>query len=178
MVDMDSLRTQWNKATGDLPWGVQRVFADVLTLASQEKTPSPLVYNQDYGDGGACLVNQAAQFLKAIGGEGGEGKPMASFGTVVSLFDQINREFHSKGINVDRKVSPLAADILLQWFAPLKDSPTEADLGTVSAAGVAVTYREPTDEEMHNALLEMLTTPAPLTETPFDTVNEDVVQDI
>lgn len=167
---METLRMEWEKATSNLNWGVQRVFADVLTLAADEKTPTPLVWGRDYGDGGACLVNQGAQFLSAIGGQGGHGKPSAAFGTVVGLFDEINKAFFEKGINVDKSVSPLAADIMLQWFAPLKESPLENDLGTVEAAGTSIPYVEPTDEEMKTALLDMLSTPPPVetTVTPFD----------
>lgn len=172
MADLDVLRQNWYKATDDLPWGVQRVFADVLTLAADEKTPSPLVFGADYADGGACLVNQAAQFLKAIDGEGGTGKPMDSFGRVVSLFDDINREFLTRGINTERKVSPLAADILLQWFSPLKETPLEAEVN--DAIKAETPYVEPTDEEMKEALLDMLTS-TPMEETPFDA---NVVQDI
>lgn len=162
--DFDALRLEWQQATGNLPWGVQRVFRDVFQLAADQKTPTPLVWGRDYGDGGACLVNQGAQFLALINGEGGEGKPSVAFGEVVGLFDRINREFLKADVNVDQTVSPLAADILLQWFAPLRDRPIdsmvdEALSAEVFASSGELPYTEPSDEDLARGLIEFLCSP-------------------
>lgn len=169
MNNYDSLREQWGAATAALPWGAQRVFIDVLTLAQQEKTPSPLVWGRDYGDGGACLVNQGAQLLSALDGEGGYGKPSQMFGEVVSLFDQINQEFFKNDINFNKTVSPLAADILIQWFAPLKDQPLEEQVNEAQAneAFAQGIIPERSDEDMTRALMAMLSEPPPAVESPF-----------
>lgn len=178
MIDFDTLKEQWQIATGNLPWGVQRVFRDVFVLAADGKTPTPLVWGRDYGDGGACLVNQGAQFLNLINGEGGHGKPMAAFSEVVSLFDRINAAFLEADINVDKTVSPLAADIFVQWFAPLRprpvgDSVDEATAPETFAIGI---IPEKSDEDLARALMEMLTTPPDAIESPVGT-NESVSSD-
>jgi hypothetical protein len=169
MTDLDDLHQQWNVATANLPYGVQRVFVDVFSLVKEEKKKD-LVWGQDYGDSGACLVNAAGNML-TVGG--GVGIPMANFGEVVALFDSINHEFRSRSINSDYHVSPLAAEILLQWFAPLKDAPVETTVNEATSAEAFAShepYVEATDEEIGRALLEMFTTPAPTVdvETPFD----------
>lgn len=169
MQDLDELRDKWAEATADLPYGVQRVFHDVLTLVKEEKKKD-LIYGADYYNNGACLVNAAANML-VVGG--GYGIPMEAFGRVVSLYDQINREFRSRDINTDQHVSPLAAEILLAWYAPLKDAPAPVETpdtsNTVFAEGMP--YVEPTDEEMAQALSDMFSEPAPqetINLTPFD----------
>jgi hypothetical protein len=167
-MNMDKLRQDWNQATANLQYGVQRVFVDVLTLVQEEKKKD-LVWGQDYGDGGACLVNAAGNMLTT---GGGQGIPMANFGEVVSLFDRINREFRSKDINTDYHVSPLAAEILLQWFAPLKEEPVSTTVNEATSNEAFAShepYVEATDEEIGRALMEMFTTDAPVEmETPFD----------
>lgn len=161
MYDFDTLKEQWQIATAKLPWGVQRVFRDVFVLASEQKTPTPLVWGRDYGDGGACLVNQGAQFLNLINGEGGQGKPMAAFNEVVSLFDRINAAFLEADVNVDKTVSPLAADIFVQWFAPLRPRPVEnaASEAVAPEAFASGIISERSDEDLARALMDMLTEP-------------------
>lgn len=179
MTDFDELKEQWQIATAKLPWGVQRVFRDVFALAAEQKTPTPLVWGRDYGDGGACLVNQGAQFLSLIGGEGGYGKPSQAFGEVVRLFDRINREFLEADVNVDKTVSPLAADIFLQWFAPLRDRPVanaveEATAPEAFATGI---IPERSDEDMARALMEFLTSPPAAMESDVNRIDSPVGND-
>lgn len=152
----DTLLPKWKEATHDLQWGVQHAFSDVLTLASEGKID--LVYNADYYGKGACLVNQAGSLLK-VGG--GYGIPMANFGHVVSLFDQLNRFFKEKGINTeDGKVSPYAAEILLHWFSPLHPRPEDvADTPQPTQVMDNTHYVEPTDEQISESLKKMFEAP-------------------
>ena len=164
---MDKLRKEWETATSKLQYGVQRVFRDVLSLVADEKKTN-LVWGADYMDQGACLVNAAGNMLTT---GGGNGVPSANFGEVVGLYDKINRKFKDEGINTtDNYVSPLAAEILLQWFAPQKPTPLEDAVNEATANeyfAEGLTYVEPTDEEMTRALLEMLSEPPAAVESPF-----------
>lgn len=126
---------KWYEATTALPWGTQRAFQEVLKAAADGSTTT-LVYNADYRNEGACLVNQAGAILSS---GGGKGIPTAQYGAVVSAFDQINRHLETSGVN-DRKgyVSPLAAEILLQYFGEVKPSPLERKMNsTVENAAFA-----------------------------------------
>lgn len=158
----DELREKWEVATGNLPYGVQRVFKDVLDLVAEGKKKD-LVYGSDYTSKGACLVNASANMLTT---GGGHGVPSASFGEVVSLFDQINHMLYQKDVNTEANlVSPLAAEILVMWFAPLKDSPIAFESPTDENV-IPLPYMEPTDAEMEEAFLTLLQS-RPV-ETPFD----------
>lgn len=147
-MSMEALLTQWNKATGDLQWGVQRVFKDVLDLAAEGKTH--LVHGADYYHNMPCLVNTVGGMLTS---GGGAGVPMANFETVVSLFDKINREFENMNINTEvHMVSETAAETLSRYFAPVKDKPPvplEMD-GPPNER-----YVEPTDEAMAEAMVNI-----------------------
>lgn len=161
MYDPDELRSQWEKATHELPYGVQRVFKNVLDLV-QEGKKTDLVYGADYSNQGACLVNASANML--VSG-GGHGIPMAAFEDVVSLFDRINKFLEGQGVNNQPGlVSPLAAEILLNWYAPIKDAPPVEQPQSV----INLPYTEPTDKEMEDAFMELLNN-RPV-ETPFDEV--------
>lgn len=159
---MDNLWTNWNKATTDIPWGVQKVFHDVFTLAEQAKTT--LIYGSDYRDGSPCLVNTVGVMLKATGGEGGSGLPMSHFGTIVSLFDRINEELYTRGVN-DRSgyVSPLAAELFLYHFGELKDKPVETAVNEAMApeAFANGVYVEPSDEDLARDMIEAFMKEAP-----------------
>ncbi len=170
--DLDTLYTRWHRATGELKWGVQMVFKDVLQAAQEEKTT--LVYGADYRDGGACLVNTVGVMLTT---GGGNGVPMAHFGEVVSLFDRINSVLREKGVNTKPNiVSPLAADILLMHFAPEPERPADATATPVDAITVQTgTYREPTDEEMAHDIANMFVNAAP---EEVITIHEDDVQNV
>lgn len=172
MPDIDILRKKWTEATAALAYGEQRVFADVLKLVADDVKKN-LIWGSDYADGGttACLVNAAGSMLSK--GDGA-GVPMQQFRNVVALYDQINREFRARDINLDHHVSPLAAEILLQWFAPLKEAPSEV-LARESHFKGDEHYVEPTDEVMLNDLLNMLSTEREAPKdvvTPFDTGSE------
>lgn len=109
----------WAKATGELSWGAQNVIHTALELAAEGK--SNIVYGADYDGSGACLVNTVGQML-AVGG--GSGIPSKHFGDMVSEFDRLNREFANRGINTEtRRMSPMAAEILLHHFGELKPEP-------------------------------------------------------
>jgi hypothetical protein len=170
-MDLESLHTQWTNATANLAPGEQRVFKDVLTLVAEEKK-SNLIWGSDYfGGQNACLVNAAGSMLSK--GDG-QGVPMAQFGDVVALYDKLNRAYKDKDINKDNHVSPLAAEILLHHFAPLKEMPMETIAKESHFKGTDK-YVEPTDEEMLHNLTIMLSDPNPApVETPFDVhINTD-----
>ena len=155
MTELNELKSGWTSATAALPYGVQRVFHDVFTLVAEGKKTN-LVYGADYsGDTGVCLVNAAGHMLTT---GGGHGIPIATFGPVVSLFDTINRVLKEKGVNKDNYVSPFAAEIFLDWFAPLKDAPisTQVDEATSNESFATDIYIEPTDEEMARSLMDMM----------------------
>lgn len=114
-----ALCLKWNDATAKLAWGVQRAFHSVFELASEGKTH--LVYGADYRNNNPCLVNSVGTML-TVGG--GNGIPSAHFGEVVRTFDELNRILETKGVNTQPGlVSPLAADVFLQHFAPFKADP-------------------------------------------------------
>ncbi len=145
---MDELLKKWTAATGDLKWGVQRVFHDVFALAAEGKTH--LIYGADYYNGMPCLVNTVGGMLTT---GGGNGIPMQYFDEVVSLFDQINGKFAEMGINTEpHLVSEVAAETLLRNFAPLSAPPepeTKEPTGT--------RYIEPSDEDMAKAMVSLFT---------------------
>lgn len=149
---MDHLKNAWQIATSNVDWGVQKAFVDVLTLAKDNQVT--LVYGADYKDKGACLVNQAGPILMT---GGGHGVPSRHYGEVVALFDRINREFAGNGVNeTPGYVSPLAAEILLQWFAPLKPEPKHKKHSKVFYTpdqGIKE-YIEATDEEIYEDLMK------------------------
>lgn len=172
MTDLDTLLTNWNTATANLSWGVQRVFRNVFELAAAGKTH--LVFGRDYSDGSPCLVNSVGTML-TVGG--GNGVPMAHFPDIVSLFDSINRELQKRDVNEDGNlVSPLAADVFLHHFAPLKDEPLNRG-GHSKVTHDA--YVEMTDEQIAKDLVEMFQQAPPACEIKFSEdlqyveVNED-----
>lgn len=117
------IRIQWEKVTAELPWGVQQVLHDTLELVAEGKVH--LVWGHDYSGNHPCLINSVAQMLSANQGEGGNGIPMQYFAPLVGTFDQINSQLKKQGVNKDFYVSPMAADVLLRYFAPLKPKPIE-----------------------------------------------------
>lgn len=150
---MEQMLKEWNTATGNLPYGVQRVFMDTLNLVKEEKVH--LVWGSDYRDGKPCLVNAVASMLTT---GGGKGIPMQRFGEVVGKFDSINYELKRQGVNTDGYVSPLAAEILIRNFGELKPEP-DPSIPTAELSHGA--YIEPTDEEMAQDLLNAMTAPGP-----------------
>jgi hypothetical protein len=151
MSDMPELLTRWAGATGELKYGVQRVFHDVFVLAAEGKTH--LIYGADYYQGMPCLVNTVGGMLTT---GGGEGIPSAHFGQVVGLFDDINREFERLGINTEpNRVSEVAAETLLRNFAELKPLPPEP--GIVDAKMSGPILPETSDEEMAEAMVSLFT---------------------
>ena len=151
---MDATLKDWNTATGNLPWGVQRVFLDALNSVKDEKIH--LVWGRDYRNGKPCLVNAVASMLTT---GGGHGIPSDKFGPVVQAFDGINAELRRQGVNTDGYVSPLAAEILIRNFGDLKPEP-DIDTSTVGELSHGA-YIEPSDEEMAQDWLNSMTAPGP-----------------
>lgn len=143
---MQSL-TQWTKVTGDLPWGVQRVLHDTLSLVAEGKVT--LVHSRDYDGKTPCLINAVGQMLKA---GGGRGIPSQYFGPLVSQFDSINRHFQTVPSYNDPNtnlVSPAVAEVLLHYFAPIKEQPVKdtVDEAMEMEAFANHVYVEPSDED-------------------------------
>lgn len=154
----------WHKATGELPWGVQTVLHDTLSLVAQGEVT--LVHSADYSEGSPCLINSVGQML-AVGG--GHGIPTQYFGPLVHLFDVINREFQEiPGYNnpSDHKVSPEVGYVLLHNFAPLKPKPIEAAVDEAMAmeAFANHVYVEPKDEDLYRDWLNSLEEKPPVGE--------------
>jgi hypothetical protein len=150
MNDLSTMLEGWTDVTGALKPGVQRVFKDTFDLAAAGETT--LIYGADYRDGSPCLVNTVGTMLT---NGGGQGVPSAHFGEIVSLFDRINRELESSGVNERHGyVSPLAAEVFVRNFAPLKDMPVKP----IQDQNVSNTlpYYEPTDEEMAQDMVSLL----------------------
>lgn len=147
----------WNKATTELPWGVQSVFYE--TLKAVEAGQIKLTYGADYSSGSPCLVNAAATMLQSIGGVGGVGVPSNNFSNLVRAFDAINNALYRGGVNDSNSiVSPLAADILLHNFGKLKDQPIPemVDEATKGEAFANNIYREPSDADLTRDWLNAL----------------------
>lgn len=140
---MDQLLKEWNVATGNLPYGVQRVFLETLTEVKDEHVH--LVWGADYRESKPCLVNAVANMLGATGGKGGHGIPTQKFPEVVRAFDAVNYELRNQGVNTNGYVSSLAAEILIRNFGTLKPEPDPEYLVSELSHG---RYIEPTDEEM------------------------------
>lgn len=156
--NLGRLWAEWEVATANLKWGVQRAFHDVFTAVRDNDTT--LIYGSDYMSGFPCLVNSVGQMLQ-VGG--GNGVPSANFGQVVGLFDQINRELYKEKVNTEYgHVSPLAAEFFIHNFAPLKEIPV--GLASFEDAGVKPgdPYVEVTDDAVEEALRAMFLSPAPV----------------
>lgn len=152
---------RWTEATSELPWGAQRALYQTLELVRDEKIH--LAYGTDYnGDGSPCLINAASHMLSAVGGEGGNGKPSAYFSDLVGTFDTINKLLYRSRVNLEhQQVSPLAAEILLANFAPLKEQPTEdTAIELLDKAFTEEVYVEPSDEDLTREWLNAMSEPA------------------
>jgi hypothetical protein len=161
--------TNWTKATSTLSWGEQRVFHEALTLVAEGKIH--MTYGANYKEGVPCLVNSVAQMMSHS-----QVSPGSMFPAVVQAFDTFNGLFKVRGINEPYKVSPLAAEILLHHFAPLKEKPAPvvdkaATENTVNDEEAP--YIEPTDEELRVSLETGFNTDPPV--GTLDAVVEDSV---
>lgn len=147
----NTILDSWTEATGNLPWGVHKVFHDVLSLAAEGKTT--LIYGQDYRDSYPCLVNSVGAMLK-VGG--GQGVPTAHFEEVVSIFDEFNRHMFKHGFNTRvGYVSEFSAGQLVKYFAP--ESASEKPDLTTSIDSLS--YYEPKDEDLAREMVELFTMP-------------------
>lgn len=150
---MDATLKDWNTATANLPWGVQRVFLDALNSVKDEQIH--MVWGRDYRDGKPCLVNAVASMLTT---SGGHGIPLNKFGPVVSAFDSLNFQLRQQGVNTDAYVSPLAAEILIRNFGDLKPEP-DVDTTTVGELSNGA-YIERSDEELAQDWLNSMQAPS------------------
>jgi hypothetical protein len=167
--------SSWTNATGNLDWGIQRVLKETLGLVAEGK--SHLAHGTNVGviDGRTvpCLINAVAQMIQADGNV----QPASWFPEVVGAFDSINRSLVTAGVNVVHNiVSPLAAEVLIANFGPLKPVPTEDDFLKAAAAEVkqyATTqvYVEPSDAEFADYLAQMNDLP-PATEDEWHAASE------
>lgn len=171
---LNNLLVDWKHAIASQPWGVQRVFKDVLTLVKEEKKHD-LIYSADYRDGGACLVNAAGNLLTT---GGGKGIPSANFSSVVGAFDAINRELLKIDVNKDYHVSPMAAEILLHHYPELKE-PTPVEQAE-TFGDKSERYVEPSDEQMQEYMTEMLKQDATTVkvEDPFGILSDHEIKNI
>jgi len=158
-AELDQLLSDWTDATGNLQWGVQRAFYAVFEAVRDQDTK--LVYGADYLKGFPCLVNSVGTMLST---GGGHGVPSSNYGTVVMLFDRINRILRDQEVNVEHGlVSPLAADVFIQHFAPLKDIPVvPSHTDTSETVNPWISTEETSDVVIEQALNEMFLTPAPV----------------
>lgn len=152
---MDNL-AKWTQVTSELPWGVQRVLHDTLSLVAEDKVH--LVHSADYSNGSPCLINAVGQMLTT---GGGKGIPARYFANLVILFDNINQEFEKiPGYNdpSTRMVSPAVGEVLLRNFAPLKDKPVSdaVDEAMAMEAFANHVYVEPSDADFARDWLNAL----------------------
>lgn len=170
MTNVKHLQESWFQATADLPWGVQRVLHDTLNLVAEGKVT--LVHSKDYSNGSPCLINAVGQMLTS---GGGNGIPTQYFGQLVGLFDRINQHFQSvPGYNDEGYyVSPNTAEILLHWFAPLKNQPLSdaVNEATQMEAFANHIYVEPSDADLMRDWLNALEREG-VTETSLARVDE------
>lgn len=152
----------WNEATAALPWGAQRALKETLQSVADEQIK--LAWGADYNDGTPCLINAASTMLKAVDGEGGHGKPSMAFPNIVSAFDKVNQHLFDKGVNTHHLVSPLAAEILVANFAPLKDEPQRPEQSDVALPISDIPYVEPNDEAIMQDWLDALASEECITE--------------
>ncbi len=154
----------WTEATANLSWGAQNAMYTSLELAAEGKID--LVYGSDYVDGKPCLVNSVGQMLE-VGG--GQGIPSANFSQVVGQFDSINRalELNDNGkVNEGNQyVSPLAAEILVQNFGPLKAKPVIDDHTPDIVRDEIIAERS--DEEFTSSWLQAISTDNAPVETSY-----------
>lgn len=164
--------TDWTTATANLPWGAQRVLLETLKAVADEQ--STLVHGHDYKDGSPCLINAAATMLSAVNGAGGNGKPSAYFGEVVSAFDAVNSLLVTRKVNKgDGYVSPLAAEFLIHNFGTLKDQPVDGPKDPVHPDEDSNPFNitpECSDDEL---VMDWLTA----AKAPVDVVDEDPERD-
>jgi hypothetical protein len=147
MSPFNETLNEWREATAALPWGVQGLCHDALTLAANEKIT--LVHGADYKDGRPCLFNAIRQMTTQL-----SESPSSYAGEVVRAFDSINHHLWKQNVNTKMNVvSPLAAEILLRNFGSLKAAPTADDIKRMeiereSFMRNCTPYIEPTDEEV------------------------------
>lgn len=155
----------WTKATTDLPWGAQSVF--MSTLEAVRDGQVRLAHSADYSSSGVpCLVNATATMLSYTKGEGGNNIPIRNFREMVIAFDNVNYRLYIEGVNTTPgEVSPLAAEVLIKNFGPMKDKPFDNHVKE-AFANVAFeehVYIEPTDDDIMRDFVNSIALP-PVTE--------------
>jgi len=147
----------WTKATGDLPWGVQRTLYEALGAVANSGIK--MCYGANWYDGAPCLVNAVANMISA---DPAKVTPAQWFPHVVREFDMVNEALSMAGVNkYDNIVTPLAAEVLMANFGPLKPPPTEDDWQEAALEVLnSAPYVEPSDEEMAKAWAEAINHPS------------------
>lgn len=140
-MSLSAALNEWTNAIEGLDWGVQRVLFDALQLVASDDIK--MTYAADVMDGTPCLLNA----VSAITVQSAHQTPGSFAPNVVNAFDSVNRELFTVGVNEDaHRVSPLAAEVLLRHFGPLKDAP--ADTTPVDNRDAVTQFIEPTDKQM------------------------------
>lgn len=145
----ENLLQLWTKATDSLPWGKQRVLHDTLTLVANDQIK--VVWGANDFNGSPCLINAVGCMVKSA-----HEAPATNEPQIVMLFDKICRQFMDQGVVDDQYLSPLGAEILMRYFAPLKETPVVAQAEIVDEA-----YYEPSDADIQAAWDAANETPAP-----------------
>ena len=140
-MSLSAALNEWTNAIEGLDWGIQRVLFDALQLVASDDIK--MTYAADVMDGTPCLLNA----VSAITVQSAHQTPGSFAPNVVNAFDSVNRELFTVGVNEDaHRVSPLAAEVLLRHFGPLKDAP--ADTTPVDNRDAVTQFIEPTDKQM------------------------------
>ena len=148
------LLQRWNKATGALPWGIQRQFLETLRLVEEGQVT--MTWGSDYApDGTPCLVNANAYSLIVSNGKGGTGMPSKEFGAVVMLFDMINARVSREAKIEGNKVSHFAANMLVRNFGPVQNlEQAQAEARRFEAEAEEQQYKEMSDSDFMKDWIE------------------------
>lgn len=115
---------RWTDAIQTQPWGVQQAIKTSLELTASGDVK--MCWGTDYNlaENAPCLINSINMMLSADANK----NPVDDYPEVVETFDSLNQHLHSKGVNNDRMVDPLAAEIMLKHMGTLKDQPENAPI--------------------------------------------------
>ncbi|HET7713536.1 MAG TPA: hypothetical protein VFK94_04215 [Patescibacteria group bacterium] len=160
-MSLDQAIKDWNRATADLPWGVQSVFKTALQSVADGDIK--MVHGADSSNGSPCLVNAVNAMVSATA----SASPSAFAPAVVGAFDYVCREFYAQmgAPNADATyVTPFVAEVLLRNFGKDDPKPSDEELAlksvtTEPASILDDPYVEPSDEELMQAWLTAQTTP-------------------
>jgi hypothetical protein len=174
--------TDWTNVTAKLPAGAQHALFDALCLVKDGDIK--MVWGQDDYQGYPCLVNAVRNMLTHSSTD----TPSHMYGQLVGMFDTVNRELQSRGINKDHFVSPMAAEILVYYFAPLADRSKVLEAQARAAAKAEARAKdaeiipERNDDEILSDWLDAMQQVAEEEEcapvTPVESVQRDNVESV